>query len=830
MRPENMQSPCLREVTQVCYHDCCPNPFHCFPEPQNTISNSRSTSSACRRNFAAITASSSFPNTQFTNHESLPSLQESFTQFTKAYPQYSKTNRVDQIRAQEYNNLSPSNHICLDYIGIGLFSRSQAGSSSSPPPPLPQNSDFPFFSISYKSVNLKLQLLNSSQGSELESTIKKRIMDFLNISENDYCMVFTANRSSAFKLLAESYPFQSSGKLLTVYDYKSEAVEAMINTSEKRGARVKSAEFKWPRLRIHSAKLRKMIVRKKRKKKKRGLFVFPLHSRMTGAIYSYQWMNMAQENGWHVLLDVCALGPKDMNSFGLSLFRPDFLICSFYKVLGENPTGFACLFVKKSTVSILEASTSTGIVSLVPVKNMFRLPEDSSVTDTELEQTSKCGMQEELLATSSSFSGPISTPRIHSGRFDQEDTSEIHKTEVTARQKVPENSETVECRGLDHVDSLGLMLISSRVRCLINWLINGLMKLQHPNTEDKVPLVKIYGPKIKFDRGPALAFNVYDWKGEKIEPILVQKLADRSNISLSYGLLHHIWFSDKYEEEKEKVIERRKIEEKEMGGNKKKGKVSQGITVVTAALGFLVNFNDIYRLWAFVAQFLDADFVEKERWRYTSLSQKTIEVVDGKLSQTCYLMALDSCYGCLCDNSIEEAAREKLAPFSTLSSDESYQSRDLEKVTQQVAKHVYDEKVLPTTLIPKQVGNMYTASPDAAFASLLYNKHSSLAGKRVIMFSYGSGLSATMFSLHLQDGQHPFRLSNIAAVMNVSEKLKSRIEFSPEKIVEIMKLMEHRYGANDFVTSKDSSLLSPGTYYLTEVDSMYRRYHAKRIC
>ncbi|KAJ6341881.1 hypothetical protein OIU78_009930 [Salix suchowensis] len=247
-------------------------------------------------------------------------------------------------------------------------------------------------------------------------------------------------------------------------------------------------------------------------------------------------------------------------------------------------------------------------------------------------------------------------------------------------------------------------------------------------------------------------------------------------------------------------------------------------------------------------------------------------VVDGKLSQTCYLMALDSCYKTFCAkyekstgkqfslsdaayfvfhspynklvqksfarlvfndferkaSSIDEDTKEKLAPFSTLSGDESYQSRDLEKVSQQVAKPLFDAKVQPTTLIPKQVGNMYTASLYAAFASLLHNKNSELAGKRVILFSYGSGLTATMFSLQLREGQQPFSLSNIATVMNVPTKLKSRHEFSPEKFIETMHLMEHRYGAKDFVTSKDCSLLAPGTYYLTEVDHMYRRFYAKK--
>lgn len=247
-------------------------------------------------------------------------------------------------------------------------------------------------------------------------------------------------------------------------------------------------------------------------------------------------------------------------------------------------------------------------------------------------------------------------------------------------------------------------------------------------------------------------------------------------------------------------------------------------------------------------------------------------VVDGKLSQTCYLKAVDSCYKIFCNkyeklegkqfsaadadyfvfhspynklvqksfarlvfsdylrnaSSVDEAAKEKLAPFSALTEDESYASRDLEKASQQVAKPLYDAKVQPATLVPKQVGNMYTASLYAAFVSLIHNKHSSLAGQRVVMFSYGSGLTATMFSFKLSEGQHPFSLSNIATVMNVGGKLKSRHEFPPEKFVETMKLMEHRYGAKDFVTTKDCSLLAPGTYYLTEVDSLYRRFYARK--
>lgn len=654
-----MQPRCLKEVSQACLSGCCPSPILGFSEPLNKISKPRSTSATCRQNFAKTTTSSIFPNTHFTNPESLPSLQESFNGFIKVYPQYSDTYQVDQTRAQEYNHLALSNHTCLDYIGIGLFSYAQlqkhdsekqippsaSASASSPPlPSPPQNKHLPFFSVSYKTGNLKTQLLHGGQESALESAMKKRIMRFLNVSENDYSMVFTANRTSAFKLLAESYPFKTSRKLLTVYDYESEAVEAMINSSEKKGAQVMSAEFSWPRLRIQSAKLRKMVeMKSKGKKTKRGLFVFPLHSRMTGARYPYSWMNIANENGWHILIDACALGPKDMDSFGLSLIRPDFLICSFYKIFGENPSGFGCLFVKKSTVPLLEDSVSAGMVSLVPAKKTFRLLDEFSGTDSDFEHLSRLGLQEDELDSSNSFSGPISSQTMHSGRVEQGETSESQTTGTTAKQEVSKTSEIVEsgksaevmrqengileieCRGLDQVDSLGLTRISNRARCLINWMVNALLKLKHPNTEE-IPLVRIYGPRVKFDRGPALAFNLFDWKGEKVEAPLVQKLADRSNISLSYGFLHHISFSDEYEEEKATVLEKRVNGAKGTVTNKRKDKAGLGITVVTVALGVLANFEDTYRFWAFIAQFLDADFVEKAKWRYTALNQKTVEV------------------------------------------------------------------------------------------------------------------------------------------------------------------------------------------------------------
>ncbi|KAL2902355.1 Molybdenum cofactor sulfurase [Bienertia sinuspersici] len=395
-------------------------------------------------------------------------------------------------------------------------------------------------------------------------------MSYLNVSEDDYSLVFTANQTSAFNIFAESYPFQSNKKLITVYDYENEAIETMIKTSRSRGARVSSAEFKWPKLKINGNKLEEMIVGKSssnKKKMNKGLFVFPVQSRVSGARYSYQWMSLARENGWHVMLDASALSPKEMDTLGISLFQPDFVICTFYKVFGHDPSGVACILVRKSVSPILDhsnISSARGILNLI--------------------------------------------------RMDYQGHSETMKVR------------DMECKGLNHADELGLVIIGNRVRCLINWLINALLALYHPHSEIGTQLVQVYGPKVKFDRGPSLAFNVLDWKGEKVDPMLVQKIADRNNISLGCGIIKNVWFSERYEVEREKNLVKGTKEDKRRFKGKKRESFESGISVITVNVGFLTNFEDVYTMWKFVSKFLDADFVEKERWRYKALNQKSIEV------------------------------------------------------------------------------------------------------------------------------------------------------------------------------------------------------------
>jgi selenocysteine lyase/cysteine desulfurase len=131
-----------------------------------------------------------------------------------------------------------------------------------------------------------------------------------------------------------------------------------------------------------------------------------------------------------------------------------------------------------------------------------------------------------------------------------------------------------------------------------------------------VPLVYIYGPKIRYDRGAAVAFNIKDCNTgtSLINPEIVQKLAEKEGLSLGVGFLSHIRLTDN---QKHDAVDVGLSSSSPAANGRREKKNSKnaiiGTEVVTASLGFLTNFEDVYRLWAFVAKFLDSSFLEEER-------------------------------------------------------------------------------------------------------------------------------------------------------------------------------------------------------------------------
>ncbi|CAI9773839.1 unnamed protein product [Fraxinus pennsylvanica] len=88
---------------------------------------------------------------------------------------------------------------------------------------------------------------------------------------------------------------------------------------------------------------------------------------------------------------------------------------------------------------------------------------------------------------------------------------------------------------------LGLNKTTSQLQFLINWLVTSLLQLRFPgsNGKDSVPLVQIYGPKIKYERGAAVSFNLRDRNQGMISPEIVLRMAESHGISLGVGILSH---------------------------------------------------------------------------------------------------------------------------------------------------------------------------------------------------------------------------------------------------------------------------------------------------
>lgn len=113
-----------------------------------------------------------------------------------------------------------------------------------------------------------------------------------------------------------------------------------------------------------------------------------------------------------------------------------------------------------------------------------------------------------------------------------------------------------------------------------------------------------------------MAFNVNDSSGSLVNPEIVQKLAERSGISLGIGFLSHIRIMESQKQSHGAVdLTDTSFFQPTTNGrhdSKTKNAIIR-VEVVTASLGFLTNFEDVYKMWAFVAKFLDPAFLESDR-------------------------------------------------------------------------------------------------------------------------------------------------------------------------------------------------------------------------
>lgn len=154
--------------------------------------------------------------------------------------------------------------------------------------------------------------------------------------------------------------------------------------------------------------------------------------------------------------------------------------------------------------------------------------------------------------------------------------------------------------------------------------------------------------------------------------------------------------------------------------------------------------------------------------------------------------------------------------------EQSLSDKTVEKTFMGLAKKRFAARVQPSIQVPTMCGNMYTASVYASLVSLLSNVSSEeLQGKRVGIFSYGSGLASSFFSLKVRGSTE-----EMSKKVDLQNRLDSRRVVAPEVYDEMCNLREHAHLKKNFKPAGKSETLYPHTYYLTDVDDMFRRSYA----
>ncbi|RYH28733.1 hydroxymethylglutaryl-CoA synthase, partial [archaeon] len=197
--------------------------------------------------------------------------------------------------------------------------------------------------------------------------------------------------------------------------------------------------------------------------------------------------------------------------------------------------------------------------------------------------------------------------------------------------------------------------------------------------------------------------------------------------------------------------------------------------------------------------------------------------VNGALSQTCYLQSLDDCY----TRFLEKSQRIRQTDMTASSADyilfhspynklvqksfgrllyhdmlskkvdaspitpwlnkpihTTYEDKDLETALKEVSKAGYKSKVSLGCEISQRIGNTYTASVYMNLAHLVSNLGNQLIGKKTMLFSYGSGALASIFSLVFRQPSPstPFTLDRMSACLQTTQRLTNREQLTPNDL------------------------------------------------
>ena len=159
------------------------------------------------------------------------------------------------------------------------------------------------------------------------------------------------------------------------------------------------------------------------------------------------------------------------------------------------------------------------------------------------------------------------------------------------------------------------------------------------------------------------------------------------------------------------------------------------------------------------------------------------------------------------------------AELKSMPYEQSVTDKSVEKTFVALSKKRFASRVQPSIEVPTMCGNMYCASVYSSLVSLISNITSDdIQGKRVGIFSYGSGLASSMFSLRVRGSTEEMR-----SKIDLHTRLHARRTVAPEVYDEMCNLRERAHLKKNYKPEGNVETILPGTYYLTNIDDMFRR-------
>ena len=259
-------------------------------------------------------------------------IEEALAAFRRDYPVFEGTAVLDDLRVRDYARLDAGGHIYLDYTGGGLYGQSQLARHHE----LLANSIF---------GNPHSQNQPSQDISDRVEATRRHILEFFRASSDEYEVIFTPNATGALRLVGESYPFGAGSQYLLIFDNHN-SVNGIREFARAKGASVTYVPLSPDDLRVSDETLARHLEApadgqlhrsgQHQPRATHNLFAFPAQSNFSGVQHPLAWIARAQAAGWDVVLDAAAFAPT--NRLDLSLWHPDYLTLSFYKIFGY-PTG-----------------------------------------------------------------------------------------------------------------------------------------------------------------------------------------------------------------------------------------------------------------------------------------------------------------------------------------------------------------------------------------------------------------------------------------------------------------------------------------------------------